>query len=176
MYLCTLLLLIVFLGSSCSTPFQNQPEIFETVEIHGTVHKPYCGGAKPSLDIAAGYYEPLSGQSFKVYRGREYSDNLPLIREFTLDQDGNTTLKLPPDNYLIIHKDKSLPLDKFQAKYSEVPNQYYKIKDTGCFNQWKNTVDINLQVTTDTVIELRLKAKCWVGTNPCMDYVGPPAP
>lgn len=172
----SLLSLSIFLLSSCALFFPRQDETVKNIGIHGTVHKPYCGGARPSPDVAAGYYEPMNGQSFKVYQGAEYSLDLPVIREFTFDQEGNTSLKLSPGNYVMMHSDKTLPLDEFMAKYGVAPNEHYKIKDAGCFNEWKNTVDLYLQVTNDTLIEFREKARCWVGTNPCMEYVGPPAP
>jgi hypothetical protein len=176
MQLVTLLSTILFLGSSCAVFFPRQDDSLIIVDIHGTVHKPYCGGAKPSPDVAAGYYEPMSGQSFKVFQGAEYSLDLAVVREFTFDQEGNTKLKLAPGNYVVMHADKLLPLDEFMAKYGAAPNEHYKIKDAGCFNEWKNTVDLYIQVSNDTLIEYRQKAKCWVGTNPCMEYVGPPAP
>lgn len=176
MRLMSLFSLVFFIASSCAVLFPRQNGELKVIGIHGTVHKPYCGGAKPSPDVAAGYYEPMSGQSFKVFQGAEYSLDLPVIREFTFDQEGNTTLKLTPGNYVLMHADKLLPLDEFMAKHGVAPNENYKIKDAGCFNEWKNTVDLYLQVANDTLIEFRPKARCWVGTNPCMEYVGPPAP
>jgi hypothetical protein len=169
-----LFLTIAVVLSSCSVLKPKKDG--KAVVIHGTVHKPYCGGAKPSPDVAAGYYEPLSNQSFKIFSGAEYSVDLQEVSEFSFDQDGNVSLNLKPGNYVFMQSDKILPLDDFMLKYGVAPTDQFVVQDAGCFNEWKNTVDLYLNVENDTLIEFRQKAKCWVGTNPCLKYIGPPAP
>ncbi|MEY4603772.1 MAG: hypothetical protein RIT43_1064 [Bacteroidota bacterium] len=169
-----LIFMVALLLSSCSILKPKEDGI--AVAIHGTVHKPYCGGARPSPDVAAGYYEPLNNQSFKVYQGKSFSVDLKENSEFTFDQEGNVSLNLNPGTYFFVQSDKLLPLDKFMEKYAVAPSDHYVVKDEGCFNEWKNTVDLYLDVKNDTLVEFRQKARCWVGTNPCLVYVGPPAP
>lgn len=169
-------ILLILSLSSCAIFYQRKNDGFKSVVIHGTIHKPYCGGARPPLDIAAGYYELMSGQTFKVFKGESYTKNLTAVGEFTFDEAGNATVKLLPGKYMLLHADKTLPLDQFMAKYAVALNMNYVIGDTDCFNTWKNSVDLPIQVTVDTVIEYRQKSQCWVGTNPCLKYIGPPAP
>jgi hypothetical protein len=176
MHFLYLFFLSLFMMCSCTTLLPRQNGTTKMIEIHGTVHKPYCGGAKPSPDAADGYDEPMSGHTFNIFQGTKYSLDLPVIGEFTFDQEGKTTLKLSPGNYMIMHADKLLPLNEFMTKYGVAWNENYKIKDSGCFDEWKNTADLCLQVSNDTLIEFKQKARCWVGTNPCMEYIGPPAP
>ena len=168
--------LSLMLFSSCGILSGRKSEQVRIITIHGTIHKPYCGGAKPSPEIAAGYYEPMSGQTFKVFKGAEYSPELRVLTEFTFDQEGNANLQLEPGNYVIMQSDKLLTLDNFMHKYGTAPTDNFVVKDRACFNEWKNSVDLFLHAVNDTLIQYIPKAHCWVGTNPCLEYVGPPAP
>lgn len=166
----------LFMTSSCKGLFTRQDTDLKIVRFNGTTHKPYCGGAKPSPDMAAGYYEPMTGQAYNVFQGTEYSDDAAIVKELTFDQEGNCALKLPQGHYYLMHADKRLSRDQFLQKYGSAPNQNYKVKEASCFDEWRKKVDLYFGVSNDTLIELRQKAKCWVGTNPCLEYVGPPAP
>jgi hypothetical protein len=161
--------------SSCKSLRVHEDEVLKTVHIHGTVHKPYCGGAKPSPEMAFGYDEPLRGLTFHVLQGSKSEPDNHIVKEFTLDQDGNSLFKLPQGKYFLKLADKNLSLDEFIKKFSVMPNELYKIKTDACFDEWRKEVDLYLDITSDTLIEFRQNGECWVGTNPCMEYVGPPA-
>lgn len=176
MKILALSILFFSLLSSCAALYPVEDTTVRSVQIHGTIHKPYCGGAKPSPDVAAGYYESMTGIKYNIFSATEFSPDLPVFKEFTFDENGIINLSLAPGNYVFMRADKQLPLADFIKLNGELPNENYKLKDNACFAAWKNTVDIHLTVKNDTIIEFRQKAKCWVGTNSCMEYVGPPAP
>lgn len=147
-----------------------------TVELHGTVYHPYCGGAKPSPDVEKGYYESMKFGSFKLFKGTVYNGENELVQVTDLDEAGNVTLQLADGDYLLMRSDKFLSIADFMKNNGPANEIHYVIKDQSCFKTWMNTPDLIFSVHTDTVIELRDKAKCWVGTNPCLEYIGPPAP
>lgn len=170
----SLLLLAILSLSACG--LVSKKSVDPVVKLHGTVHKPYCGGAKPSPDVAAGYYESMKHVSFKLYKGTEYSSSSEFVMDVNLDEGGNAELNLLPGDYLMMRSDKLLTVDEFISKNGPVEEKLYEMKERSCFEDWMRTVDLKFTVNGDTLIEFREKAKCWVGTNPCIRYVGPPAP
>lgn len=170
-------ILVLLVASGCGLVSNNEKDLaLKTVNIHGTVHKPYCGGAKPSPDVAAGYYETMKFEKFKLIKGTQFKEGMPVFQEITFDQGGNTTLLIEPGDYMLIRADKLVPLDEFIKLNGPFEEDNYRVKENTCFTKWKNTVDMYFTIEGDTIMELREQAKCWVGTNPCIEYVGPAAP
>jgi hypothetical protein len=125
--------------------------------------------------MGGGYDEPLSGLTFHILQGSENVPDADLVKEFTFDQEGNSLFKLPQGKYVLRLADKHLPLDEFMKRYGVAPNQLYIIKDQACFDEWRKKVDLYFEITKDMLIQFRQNGECWVGTNPCIEYVGPPA-
>lgn len=177
MYLKFVLLCSIILVSSCGSVTKNDKDpLKKTVSIHGTVHVPYCGGAKPSPDVAAGYYESMKFEKFNLIKGKEFKEGMTVFQEVILDEGGNVTLDLEKGEYMLIKSNKYLPLDEYIKENGPVEEEHFEIKGDDCFKIWKNTVDMYFKVEGDTIIELRQKSRCWIGTNPCIEYTGPPAP
>ncbi len=177
MILRNIFIALLLITTSCGlvTKKNTDPNL-RTVSFNGTVHKPYCGGAKPSPDVAAGYYESMKFEKFKIIKGAEFNEGLTVYEEVTLDVEGNATFHLEKGPYMLVRADKFLPLDEFMKKNGLIEEKNYELKGNECFKTWQNTVDLYFNIENDTILELRQNAKCWVGTNPCMEYVGPPAP
>jgi len=169
----TILSAILF---SCGMPKISDPNGLKTIDIHATVHKPYCGGAKPSPDIAAGYNESLKYEKFKLIKGDTIDPKIKPFQEIELDEGGKVKLQLEPGTYLLVHADKFLSLDEFIEKNQPFEKQFYSVMPNSCFEEWKNSVDLLFTVVNDTTIEYRQKAACWTGINPCIEYTGPKAP
>lgn len=168
--------LIVLITACGVVPKEEENPNLKTVNIHGTVHVPYCGGAKPSPDVAAGYYESMKFEKFNLIKGREFKEGMDVFQEVSMDEGGNVTLHLEKGEYMLIKSNKYLPLDQYIKENGPLEEENFKILGDDCFKKWKNTVDMYFTVSGDTIIELRQKSKCWIGTNPCIEYVGPPAP
>lgn len=166
--------LVTILLGSCGTMQKNTN--LKTVTFHGTVHKPYCGGARPNPDIAAGYYESMKYEKFNILKGTDFKEGMEVFKEIALDESGNAILELEKGEYMFVRTSKFLSLDEFMAANGPFETENYVVKEADCFQTWKNTVDLYLKVEGDTLVEFREKARCWVGTNPCLEYVGPPAP
>jgi hypothetical protein len=171
------ILLTVLSIVSCGVVSKGEiPNGMYSVQLHGTVHHPYCGGAKPDPDVAKGYYESMKLEKFNLYSGKEIKRSNQPVKEVKLDEGGNVTLILAPGDYYLLHVDKLLSTDEFMKKNGPFNNQHYVVKDKSCYEYWMSSPDLVFTVNADTVIEMRKKAKCWVGTNPCLEYIGPPAP
>jgi len=166
---------LVFTAMSCGIT-KNNLDGLNTIKFNGTTHVPYCGGARPSTDVAAGYYQSMKFESFKLFNGTDYSTASKAIQEIKLDEGGNIELNLPDGNYTLVHTDKFLSLDEFKKINGPYEPKLFMVKEDACYQDWMNTPDLTFKVVNDTIIEYRKRAKCWVGTNPCLEYVGPPAP
>ena len=166
---------LMFSSCGITSNKEKDSDIF-TVSLHCTIHKPYCGGAKPTAEIAAGYDESMKFEKFKLLKGKEYKEGMEVFKEVTLDELGNTTLKLEKGEYMLLRADKFLPIDDFIKENGAIEKVNYQLKENICFSEWKNSVDKYFTVEKDTSVELLQKAKCWVGTNPCLMYIGPLAP
>ena len=169
------IMLLVAGITSCGLVKKKDPGL-KSIKIEGTVHKPYCGGAKPSPDVAAGYYESMKLGEYKLFSGTEYSTQSTFIQDLKMDNSGVLNLTLAPGDYFLLRADKTLNMDQFISLNGPLEEKLYVKKENACFQEWMRTIDLKFRVVNDTVIEFREKAKCWVGTNPCIEYVGPPAP
>ena len=154
----------------------DRPKGLFKIDLHGTVYHPYCGGAKPDPDVAKGYYESMKFVKFKLFKGSSYSAGNTAIQEVNLDEGGNITLFLEPGDYYLLEAEKLLSTDEFMKQNGPANEIHYVVKDKSCYENWMKTPDLIFSVNNDTVIEMRAKAKCWVGINPCLEYIGPPAP
>jgi hypothetical protein len=38
---------------------------------------------------------------------------------------------------------------------------------------WKSTPDFTMEIKENKAVKIELKEKCFVGLNPCMEYIGP---
>jgi hypothetical protein len=171
------LFVALVLTVACGTARKKETEsTLKEINFHGNVHKPYCGGARPNPTIAAGYYEPMKFEKFNILKGKSFTEGMEIYKEITLDVEGNAVFSLPIGDYMLIRADKYLSLEAFMMKNAPMDDKNYKIKGDDCFKTWKNTPEMYFRVVNDTSIELLQKAKCWVGINECIEYVGPPAP
>jgi hypothetical protein len=170
-----LITLLFMSATGCGIVKKKNSEL-KSVKIEGIVHKPYCGGAKPSPDVAAGYFETMKFAEYKLFKGVDYTDKAEYLQEVRMDISGLAKLQLAPGDYFLLRVDKTLSMDQFIALNCPVEEKLYSKSENSCFQEWMRAVDLKFKVVNDTVIEFRENAKCWVGTNPCIKYIGPPAP
>ncbi len=146
MKILALSILFFSLLSSCAALYPVEDTTVRSVQIHGTIHKPYCGGAKPSPDVAAGYYESMTGIKYNIFAATEFSPDLPVFKEFTFDENGIINLSLAPGNYVFMRADKQLPMADFIKLNGELPNETLEliIPDAFCEPDIYNAVEYPL--------------------------------
>ncbi len=136
------------------------------------LHKPYCGGAYPSPEMANGYDYPYKNQKFGIVTD---SVTRNIIATFTTDENGNFQVKLDKGHYFIFHLSKLVSFDRFYKEKSK-PLKDAQPTDINCFRHWYNTPEAEITITADTSIIITMYEKCFVGLNPCMLYTGPLPP
>ena len=162
---------------ACGTARKKEKDpTLKVINFHGNVHKPYCGGARPNQAVAAGYNEPLNNEKFNILKGTSFTEGMEIYKEISLDDEGNAVFSLPIGDYMLIRADKYLSLEAFMKKNAPMEDKNFNVKGEDCFKTRKNTPEMYFTIVNDTTIELLQKAKCWVGINECIEYVGPPAP
>jgi hypothetical protein len=93
----------------------------------------------------------------------------------TTDDNGVFSIDLEDGKYSIISEDKALTLDEF-IKKRKIEGQYYQYSDDACFETWRNTPEITIELTHPTEEVVTISHRCYTGDNPCMKYTGPYPP
>jgi len=152
--------LLVFL-SSCGA---------KTVFINIQTHTPYCGGAKPTPEIAKGTTVPAERYKFSIFKEGETK----AYKEMTMDADGMWSGKLKPGKYTILREDKTLSILEIKAKYKLSSSELYSYLGDACLEKWKLEPDFKLEVVDGTIeYKFTLNLPCFVGMRPCLKYEGP---
>lgn len=160
-----LLILTFFLFNAC---FSQRVNLF--VESW----KPYCGGAKPTPEVERGIRTPFSGEKIAAFRRNYENSNPPvLVKWLELDEAGKWSGCLKPGVYEFYRSDKILSLDEIEKKYRLPDNENYAFVGVAKLNKWKTTPDYTIEIKKKTELKITLIEKCFVGLNPCMEYIGP---
>ncbi len=176
MYQTILLFGLILAASSCGSSSKKTNESpLKKVRILALVHKPYCGGAKPTPEIAKGLDEALANTSFTVYKGSDLGNGTEAVLKFNTDEQGEVSFELEKGTYAVYANEKLMSTEALKAKFDFKDPRNYVFRDDKCFAMWKKTPNFTFQLTSDTLIRYMQNAKCWIGTVPCVDYVGKPA-
>jgi hypothetical protein len=155
----------LFILTSCSS---------QKVTLYVETWKPYCGGAKPTPEMAKGTRIPFSNQKVALYQSSKDKSNLRVfVKWIELDSLGSWKGQLKPGNYELFRSDKTLSLDELEKKYRKPDNEMYAFVGEEKLKMWKETTDFIIEVKENTSAKVELKEKCFVGLNPCMEYIGP---
>ncbi len=156
------LLILVLLLYSCSA---------QKVSLSFSVQTPYCGGAKPTPEMAAGRKEPCSNVKVALVKEGETK----IFKWLTLDADGMWIGNLIPGNYSIFQEDKFLSTDDLIKKHNLIDSDLYRFNGIDCLEKWKKEADFQFVFDENwsSVSEFIFKSKCLVGLRPCVDYIGP---
>lgn len=164
-----LLLSIIFL-SSCAL-FKGKNTIHMEGKIE--VHSPYCGGARPTEEMAKGTLKPYANTVFYVKSVANNSKKKKTVARITTDQNGQFKLALPKSGtYYFMHEDKTMPLADFIKKYNTPSEHITYIGDEKAKEAYERA-DLQVEVLGTEKISLQMKAKCFVGLNPLLKYTGP---
>jgi hypothetical protein len=172
----TLLLLISLV--SCGTKkdqLENEvPSIDETnlfnTELSISVHIPYCGGARPTQEMA-NRHKPVEATFI-------LSTENGTTKEVKSDELGLIKLTLPKGKYHLKELSKNVTFETFLASTKQPVGSYIKEGDRDCYYEWwqKNLIDFEI---TDTTTYLKTSAKifshCYT-SNPCETHIGPKRP
>ena len=160
-----LLILTFFLFNAC---FSQRVNLF--VESW----KPYCGGAKPTPEVERGIRTPFSGEKIAAFRRNYENSNPPvLVKWLQLDEEGKWEGCLKPGIYDFYRSEKILSLDEIEKKHRFKDNENYAFIGIEKLNKWKTTPDYTIEIKKKTELKITLIEKCFVGLNPCMEYIGP---
>lgn len=165
------ILLSIVLLSSCAIFKGKKDKFVVTGKIE--INKPYCGGAKPSEEMAKGTTEAYKNATFYVKTQMNNDKKLETVLKFTTDSKGNFKFKIKKGTYIVVHEDKLLTLEQFKAKYNKPTDQFQEyIGDKDAKNSFEK-LDFTLDVQAKKEFSYVYKAKCFVGLNPLLRYIGP---
>ncbi len=114
----------------------------------------YCGGAAPPEELLESLRKekPFPNKALVVRAGSANTLKSPVLREFTVDAEGNFKISLPPGEYCILDaakRDKPRISDyaKGAAKIPGPPSptEPYRV-DEECLRAWWQSCDITLKL------------------------------
>jgi hypothetical protein len=135
--------------------------------------KPYCGGAKPTPEIAKGTSRPFKNEKVILYKMNVDSKSYTIEKWITLDSIGKWNGKLKAGSYQVFRGDKLLSIEEIQQKFRKPDSEMYAFVGIEHLKSWKETADFTFEVKDETIVSITLNEKCFVGLNPCMEYIGP---
>jgi hypothetical protein len=145
----------------------------QKIQIQVQVFKPYCGGAKPTPIQAEGILYAAAGMSLDLFCVDKKGSRK--VKRIALDDKGIWDGTLAQGEYILKQADKGLSLTALKVKYhlnDTLNNKYIGDKK---LDQWTKETDFNLNVVASDTLrkDFVLKEKCFVGLNPCFEYIGP---
>jgi hypothetical protein len=134
-------------------------------------HTPYCGGARPTPEMARGTTVMAAKSKFALTKKGEKT----VEKWITTDTSGTWAGKLNAGNYDVYRADKFLNSEvlKVQMNSFIIDTTNYRFVGEKCIELWKNEPDYSFTVSNSGSIHIELKGKCFVGFTPCIEYIGP---
>jgi hypothetical protein len=145
----------------------------QKVSVFMEVYKPYCGGAKPTPEIAKGIRTPFSNEKVAIFKMSDDLKSFEMEKWIQLDSLGNWTGKLKQGTYIVFRSDKMLSIEEIKQKFQKPDSELYAFVGIKQLETWKATADFSFEVKDETNVSITLSEKCFVGLNPCMEYIGP---
>jgi hypothetical protein len=136
------------------------------------IHKPYCGGAKPTYEASLGSTSPYANAMFYIKTSMNNDKKSATIAKIITDENGSFKVKLKAGSYVLIHEYKTLSLSEFTAKYNKPVNFQEFVGEKEAKMEYEKA-DVEFVVSENNFLEIIYKSKCFVGLNPLLKYTGP---
>jgi hypothetical protein len=155
---------LLFLGILTLLSCQAQKQTLVFIK-----HTPYCGGAKPTPEMARGTIEMAKQSKFAI----TLKGNTKVEKWIITDTSGTWRGKLKPGNYDVYRAEKYMTTQELISKYDLKDSEFYKFNGDKCLEIWKSQPDFTFETSNSGSVHIELKGKCYVGFRPCLDYIGP---
>ena len=144
------------------------------IELHGDIYKPYCGGARPTEEQEKGVVIAASNRVYDVFDYLHNPDKV--LKKIELDSNGNCFGEFKVGYYALKQVEKSWSIETLKKYYSVNDTINYRYAGDKKITLWKEQLDYVFEVKKETpknAYNFILKERCFVGLNPCFEYIGP---
>ena len=144
------------------------------IQLHGDIYKPYCGGARPTEEQEKGLVITASNRVYDVFDFLHNPDKV--LKKIELDSNGNYFGEFKVGHYALRQVEKSWSIEKLKKYYSVLDTVNYRYAGDKKIAIWKERLDYVFEVkeeTSKSTYNFTLKENCFVGLNPCFEYIGP---
>ena len=144
------------------------------IQLHGDIYKPYCGGAKPTEEQEKGLVIAASNRVYYVFDFLHNPDKV--LKKIELDSNGNYFGEFKVGHYALRQVEKSWSIETLKKYYSVLDTVNYRYAGDKKVTLWKERLDYVFEVkeeTSKSTYNFVLKERCFVGLNPCFEYIGP---
>jgi hypothetical protein len=155
---------------SCGMNKKNPVNHLVPIQMQFQVHKPYCGGARPTPEMEKGELIPLSNQIFCMKLGN--NDSYFFCELETNDEGFISPIEIKPGTYELYREQKSQSFESFKEYYRTTDTLFQYIGDKDAKIEFEKP-DFILSVEKDSTFNFVVQSKCYVGLNPLIKYIGP---
>jgi hypothetical protein len=144
------------------------------IQLHGDIYKPYCGGARPTQEQEKGVVMPASYKVYIVFDLLNKQDKV--LKKIELDSNGNYFGEFKVGYYALKQVEKSWSIETLKKYYSVMDTINYRYAGDKKITIWKEQLDYVFEVKKETAKSTNnftMKENCFVGLNPCFEYIGP---
>ena len=144
------------------------------IQLHGDIYKPYCGGARPTEAQEKGVVIAASNRIYDVFDYLHNADKV--LKKIELDSNGNCFGEFKVGYYALKQVEKSWSIETLKKYYSVNDTINYRYAGDKKITLWKEQLDYVFEVKKETpknAFNFILNEKCFVGLNPCFEYIGP---
>jgi hypothetical protein len=144
------------------------------IQLHGDIYKPYCGGARPTEEQEKGVVIAASNRIYDVFDYLHNPDKV--LKKIELDSNGNCFGEFKVGYYALKQVEKSWSIETLKKYYSVNDTINYRYAGDKKITLWKEQLDYVFEVKKETpknAFNFVLNEKCFVGLNPCFEYIGP---
>lgn len=144
------------------------------MELSIQIHKPYCGGAKPTDVIGKGTTEPYANETFYLKSAMSNSKRDFTIKVLKTDDQGQVKFKAAPGKYVLIHIDKTMSFENYLKKFNTPDEAKFLtyVGDEAAKAQFSKA-DFEITLEAGKAISISYQSACFSGLNPCLKYTGP---
>ena len=144
------------------------------IQLNGDIYKPYCGGARPTEEQEKGLVITASNRVYDVFDFLHNPDKV--LKKIELDSNGNYFGEFKVGHYALRQVEKSWSIETLKKYYSVLDTVNYRYAGDKKIAIWKERLDYVFEVkeeTSKSTYNFVLKERCFVGLNPCFEYIGP---
>jgi hypothetical protein len=144
------------------------------IQLHGDIYKPYCGGARPTEEQEKGVVIAASNRVYNVFDYLHNPDKV--LKKIDLDSNGNYFGEFKVGYYALQQVEKSWSIETLKKYYSVNDTINYRYAGDKKITLWKEQLDYVFEVKKEKPkndFKFVLNEKCFVGLNPCFEYIGP---
>jgi hypothetical protein len=172
-----IILLLLLLASFLVTYAQESPNPGFNVVLTVKRQIPYCGGAAPSAEMEHKCETEIKSDFIIQYQ--QGYGNSTWLKKLKTDSLGIIRCNLPYGKYCLKRADMNMAFEDFYKMPKKEDDKYNVYRDRTCYYSWWKSCILTFELNKENksvITEVLINSRCYVGEDPCHNYIGPRPP